>query len=129
LVLDSSAIVAIFKQESGYELLEQKIDAAERIFIGAPTLVETGVVLSRMIGADQRPVLESWLRRIGAEVVAFNEIHYLLASDAFLRFGRGFHSRAALNFGDCLSYAVSAATGHPLLFIGDDFAHTDVARA
>lgn len=53
MVLDSSAIVAIFKRESGYEALERKIDEADVIWAGAPTLVETAIVLSRQTGRDQ----------------------------------------------------------------------------
>jgi ribonuclease VapC len=50
------------------------------------------------------------------------------ATAAFLRFGRGRHP-AALNFGDCMAYAVASVAGLPLLFTGDDFALTDIARA
>jgi hypothetical protein len=35
---------------------------------------------------------------------------------------------AALNLGDCFSYALSQAAGEPLLFRGNDFIQTDVAR-
>ena len=65
------------------------------------------------------------LRRMRAEVVPFTQDHYEAAIGAFLRFGRGRHP-AALNFGDCLSYAVAAIAGLPLLYTGDDFARAGI---
>jgi ribonuclease VapC len=129
MVLDSSAIVAIFKKEPGYEILERKIDDAPVILVGAPTMVETAIVLARMTGRDQRALLEAYLRRIDARVVEFTESHYSLAAEAFSRFGRGFNSKANLNYGDCLSYAVAASAGDSLLFVGDDFQSTDITPA
>lgn len=129
MVLDSSAIIAIFKQEPGYEILEQKIDEAAAVMIGAPTLVETAIVLARQARKDQRILLEAYLRRIDAQVVEFSESHYLLAGEAFVRFGRGFDSKANLNYGDCLAYAVAALAGDKLLFAGEDFKHTDIEAA
>ena len=57
----------------------------------------------------------------------FAEAHAREATAAFLRYGKGRHA-AGLNFGDCMAYAVAQAEGAPLLFTGDDFAKTDVAR-
>jgi ribonuclease VapC len=61
------------------------------------------------------------------QVVVFNEEHLDAATTAFIRFGRGRHP-AALNLGDCMSYAVASVAGMPLLFIGDDFPQTDIAQ-
>jgi len=52
----------------------------------------------------------------------------LLARQAFLAFGKGRHP-AALNFGDCFSYALAKERGEPLLFVGDDFTRTDIKAA
>ena len=103
MVLDSSAIVAIHLKKPGHDRLIDAIDRAEIIVIGAPTLLETAMVLTTRLGQDA-------------------------ATTAFLRFGRGRHP-AALNFGDCMSYAVASVAGLPLLFTGEDFAQTDIARA
>lgn len=129
MVLDSSAVVAIFKGEPGFEALQQKIDRADVILIGAPTLVEVGIVLARQTGRSQMVTLAAYLRRIDAEVIPFTESHYAVAMEAFVRFGRGFNSQAALNFGDCLSYAIAREAGQPLLFVGNDFPFTDLASA
>ena len=128
MVLDSSAIVAIHLKEPGHDRLIDAIDRAEVVVIGAPTLLETAMVLTTRLGQDARPLLSAFLRRLEAEVIAFNEEHLDAATTAFLRFGRGRHP-AALNFGDCMSYAVASVAGLPLLFTGADFAQTDIARA
>jgi ribonuclease VapC len=127
-VLDSSAIVAIHLREPGYDRFIDAINRAEVVVVGAPTLFETAMVLSSKLGHDARPLLMPFLRDIGAEVVAFNEQHLEAATAAFLRFGRGRHP-AALNFGDCMSYAVASVAGMPLLFTGGDFSRTDIAQA
>ena len=68
------------------------------------------------------------LRRLEAEAVPFNQEHMDAAAPAFIRFGKGRHP-AALNFGDCMSYAVASVVGMPLLFTGEDFKRTDIAQA
>ena len=128
MVLDSSAIVAIHLREPGHERLVERIDAAEVVVVGVPTLLESAMVLTARLGQDARPMIFGFLRRLEAEVVPFNEEHLDAAITAFIRFGRGRHP-AALNFGDCMSYAVASAVGMPLLFTGEDFRRTDIAQA
>lgn len=62
------------------------------------------------------------------EIVAFDRAHAAIARDAFKRFGKGHHP-AALNFGDCMAYALASATGEPLLYKGADFGLTDIRPA
>jgi ribonuclease VapC len=128
MVLDSSAIVAIQLEEPGHYRLVDAIRNAQLVVVGTPTLFETAMVLNSRLGYEARPRLSAFLLRIGAEVVAFNQQHLDAATTAFLRFGRGHHP-AALNFGDCMSYAVASVAGLPLLFTGEDFARTDIPRA
>ena len=128
MVLDSSAIVAIHLREPGHELLIEKIDAAEVVVVGVPTLLETAMVLTERLGQDARPMLSAFLRRLEAEVIPFTEEHLDAAATAFVRFGRGRHP-AALNFGDCMAYAVASVAGMPLLFTGEDFGRTDISQA
>ena len=128
MVLDSSALVAMVLEESGFETLLAKAEAAESIAIGAPTLLETSIVLSRRLSSDARPRLMGYLHRMSAEVVAFSEEHYEAAVDAFLRYGKGRHP-AKLNFGDCMSYAVASVASLPLLYTGSDFSKTDIEAA
>jgi ribonuclease VapC len=115
-IVDSSAIVAIVLREPGWEALVVKLGAATTCGVGAPTLAEAGGVLSRL------------LQEAGLTVVPFTEDHWPIAVDAYARFGKGRHA-AGLNFGDCLTYAVARLAERPLLFLGGDFAKTDLPAA
>ncbi len=95
--------------------------------VGAATLVETGIVLSSKLVREPRQQLRRFLREMEVEVIPFTAEHYEVAMDAFERFGKGRHP-AALNFGDCLTYAVARLSGLPLLYTGNDFARTDLAE-
>jgi ribonuclease VapC len=128
LILDTSVIVAIVLREPGYEELVGKLRSAGAVGIGTPNLVEAGIVLSARLGIEPQAVLDRFLRDFGVVPVVFEEQHWREALDAFRRFGKGRHP-ASLNFGDCLSYAASRVAGHPLLFVGDDFPHTDIDAA
>jgi len=68
------------------------------------------------------------LHELGVRIVPFGEAEWHAAISAFLRFGPRRH-KAALNFGDCLAYAVASTARDSLLFVGDDFARTDVTPA
>jgi ribonuclease VapC len=128
MILDSSAVVAIFFQEPGYEMLLQKLTLSEATGIGAPTLVECGIVLSARMDQDTRGLLARFLEEAGVGIIPFTEAHYGIALGAWLKYGKGRHS-AGLNFGDCLSYAVAKLSGMPLLCTGDDFSQTDLTLA
>lgn len=125
MILDSSAVVAILLREPGHEALIDAVCSAREIGIGAPTIVETGIVVSSRLGRDGRGLLTRFLVEAGVVTIPFSEAHWSAAVDAWLRFGKGRHT-GALNFGDCLAYAVSHVAGRPLLCIGDDFARTDL---
>jgi|SRR5450432_609047 ribonuclease VapC len=128
MVLDSSALISILLEERGHESLLEKAGGAEVVFVGAPTALETAMVLSARFRRDARPMLSGVLRRMNAEIVDFNEDHYEAALSAFLRFGKGRHP-AALNFSDCMSYALASVSGLPLLYAAVDFSRTDIASA
>ncbi|MCC6620407.1 MAG: type II toxin-antitoxin system VapC family toxin [Deltaproteobacteria bacterium] len=128
MIIDSSAIVAIVLREPGFEAVIGKLDGATYAGIGAPTLVETAVVLSARLGRDARGLLARLLDEAGIATVPFTEAHYGVAVDAWLAFGKGRHP-AQLNFGDCLAYATAKAARQPLLCVGEDFAKTDLELA
>ena len=128
MILDTSAILAVLFAEDERDDFLAKIAGAERVGVGAPTVVEAAIVLGAIDGERARPQLAGFLERARAVVVSFESVHWSGALDAWLRFGRGRHP-AALNFGDCLSYAVAAIAQEPLLCKGDDFAQTDLALA
>ncbi len=125
MILDSSAIVAIVRAEPGYEEVLAELEAADSVAIGSPTLVETGMVLTGRLGLDARALLERFVQDFGVMVIPFGEAHWREALDAFRRFGKKRHP-AALNFGDCLTYAVARLSDRPLLCLGNDFSQTDL---
>jgi ribonuclease VapC len=124
-ILDTSVIVAIALREPGYEDLVSKLLSADTIGIGTPTLTEAGMVLSSRLGSDPQALLDRFLRDFRVIEVVFGDQHWREALEAFRRYGKGRHP-AALNFGDCLSYATARLANHPLFFIGDDFSRTDI---
>jgi ribonuclease VapC len=128
MTLDSSVLVAILFAEAGHLDLVDRILESDDVRVGAPTLVEAGIVLSGRRQSPARGEVEGLVAELGVTVVPFGEAEWRLAVDAFARFGRGRHA-AALNFGDCLAYATAASRGDRLLFVGDDFGRTDIARA
>lgn len=125
MVIDTSAMLAILMHEPAADRLVSAVEADRTRLVSAATVVEASLVLLGRYGEAGDPQLDRLLRGIGAEVVPVGEEQVALARDAALRFGRGRHA-AALNFGDCFSYALSVARGEPLLFVGDDFSRTDV---
>ena len=128
MILDGSALLSLVFREPGHAEMLDAIAAADWIGIGAPTLAETGIVLSARLGDDARPALALLLEGLDLQVVPFEAAHARAARQAFERYGRGRHE-AALNFGDCLTYAIAKLSGEPLLFVGDDFARTDLEPA
>jgi ribonuclease VapC len=125
LALDTSAIIAILLAEPSAEELKSRIEDSGHILCGAPTLVECSIVLSGKFGRPALEWLEQFLRWCSPVVVDFSSAHWRSAQTAFLRYGKG-RDPAALNFGDCLSYAVAKVAGVPLLYAGNDFSRTDL---
>ncbi len=128
MILDSSVLVAVLLKEPGWQGLLGRIAADETAAVGAPTLAETGLVLTARLGRDARRLLSSFVREAGITVLPFVEEHARVAVEAYARYGKGRHP-AALNFGDCLTYAVARLAGQPLLCVGDDFPRTDLPIA
>jgi ribonuclease VapC len=125
-ILDSSAIIAILQQEPDAMLLAKAIEAAAIRKIATPTYLETCIVLTSRRGKAAIAEFEELLVRTNTEIVPFDQSAAQMAFDAYVKFGKGRNHPAQLNFGDCISYAVSKVEMMPLLFKGDDFRHTDV---
>ena len=128
IVVDSSALVAILRREpSSDALLEMAARAAGRL-ISAGTLIETAMVVTARLGAAGGAELDALVARLGIELVPVDGIQAAVAREAFRRFGKGRHP-AALNFGDLFAYALAKNRSLPLLYVGEDFARTDIASA
>jgi ribonuclease VapC len=128
MVIDSSALLAIFLDEPDASIYASAIVNDRRRLISAATLAETSIVAIRRRKPDPIAALDILTTRLRLVVIPVDHEQALLARDGFRRFGKGRH-RAGLNFGDCFSYALAKQRGEPLLFKGNDFSQTDVAVA
>jgi len=124
-IVDSSAIVAILLKEPGHEALQEQITSADDVSVGAPTLVETSIVLTARLGLVGKSLLARFVQEAELRVVDLTGDHWAIAGEAYVRYGKG-RRLAALNYGDCLAYAVASAAGEPLLCKGDDFPAIDL---
>jgi ribonuclease VapC len=125
MVIDTSALVAILRAEPERRAFIEAIEAADARLMSVATFVEISIVIEARHGAEGLRDLDHFIGRAGIELVPVDADQGAVARDGFSRFGRGRHP-AGLNYGDCFSYALAISTGEPVLFKGDDFAHTDV---
>lgn len=128
-IVDSSALVAIARNEPDIERFVRALTDATRPLISAATYVETAVVVEGSRRLDEVRLFDEAFAEFGISIEPFTEAHALGARAAYRRFGKGSGHRARLNLGDCFAYALAKATGEPLLFKGDDFGHTDIRSA
>jgi ribonuclease VapC len=128
MVVDTSALAAILFREPEAERFEQSIAEAPIRLLSAVTRVELSFVIEGRKREAGRADLDRLLQQGIFEIASVTPQQAQIAIEAFRRFGKGRH-RAGLNIGDCFSYALAIATGHPLLFKGNDFTHTDVRPA
>jgi ribonuclease VapC len=128
MVIDTSAIVAIALNEPDAAELEVRIADDPVRLISAATVLEATIVLETRLGDAGGREFDLWLLKIGAEIVPVDAEQADAARRAWRRFGKGRHA-AALNYGDCFSYALALTRCEPLLFKGEDFAKTDVNRS
>lgn len=125
IVVDSSALLAYLQHEEGHEALDDWLSRRGELRMSPINLVEARMVAEgRGLGAD----LAGLLGRSAIELVPTDAAQAEAAWDAFKRFGKGRHA-AALNLADCFAYALAQVSEAPLLFVGADFAKTDVRSA
>jgi len=127
MVIDTSAIVAIALNEADAAEIEQQIADDPIRLVSAATVLETTMVIETRMGDSGGREFDLWLLKIGAEIVPVDAEQTDAARRAWRRYGKGRHV-AALNYGDCFSYALAVTRSEPLLFKGEDFAKTDIVR-
>jgi ribonuclease VapC len=125
MIIDASAIIAIAFREDDATRLTRAIVRSDLRLIAMPTMLETTLVVGGQRGASGQELLRTLLSELGLTAVPFNAEHLAAAEAAWWRFGKGRHP-AALNFGDCFSYALAKVENQPLLFKGQDFGRTDI---
>jgi ribonuclease VapC len=129
MIIDTSAVIAIIKQEPDARALFDAIQRAPSVSISTATFVETAIVVDARRNPNLSRELDSFCESIALRFVAVDEKQARLAREAYRDYGKGSGHPAKLNFGDCFAYALARATGEPLLYKGTDFGETDVASA
>jgi ribonuclease VapC len=128
MVVDTSALLAIYLDEADSHRFEIAILAAPAAIISAGTLLEATIVVEARHGRPGATEFDRLVRKLGIATVPVDAEQVEAGRLGFRRFGKGRHA-ANLNYGDCFAYALAVTTGEPLLFKGEDFAETDVVRA
>lgn len=129
MILDTSAVIAVVLGEEYSAALSEVIDSAPSLSMAAPTYVELSAIASRRLRPEQSRMLERLLESWDIQVVAFDRQQAEAAATAYKVFGKGSGHPAQLNLGDCFSYALASVRNEALLFIGNDFIHTDIEPA
>jgi ribonuclease VapC len=128
MILDTSAVLAVLRNEDDAANFAEKIRLADSCRISAPTFVELSMVLEATAGDTGIRACDAFFRGNEILIEPFTEDHALAARQAFSSYGKGRHP-AGLNLGDCFSYALAKVSGEPLLFKGNDFRNADVTPA
>lgn len=129
MIVDTSAIMAVLREEPEATVILRMLVTAPRLSMSAGSWIELAAVTTRSVDAQEYDAAEQLFARARIRVEPVTLDHAILAREAYRRFGRGTRHEADLNFGDCFAYALAKATGEPLLFKGNDFNHTDVISA
>lgn len=125
MVVDTSALLAIFQDEPERRRFNEAIEAADSRLMSVATFVEVSIVIESRFGAEGLHHLDLLVDRAGIKLTPVDVEQARVARAAYSRFGKGRHP-AALNYGDCFSYALAQVLGEPLLYKGRDFSQTDV---
>ena len=126
MIVDTSALVALLRNEPEAAAFARLLRAAPRRLLSAASYVELAAVVDGRGDAVASGALDAWLAAWRIEIVPLTVAQAGIAREAYRQFGRGSGHPARLNLGDCFAYALARDAGEPLLFKGDDFAHTDI---
>jgi ribonuclease VapC len=127
-IIDPSAIIAILNDEPERRAFNEAIEKSDVCLLSAAGYVEASMVMEYSRGYEGLRDFDLWMATAGIELAAVDADQAHIARQGFRQYGKGRHP-AALNFGDCFSYALAKATGFPLLFKGEDFGKTDIQAA
>jgi len=123
IAVDTSALMAILMREPAAAACEDALGTNDRVAISAATVAEALIVAGRRgCGAEMSVLIDG----LGLEIASVSPAAARRVADAYARWGKGIHP-AGLNLGDCFAYETAKTHDCPLLYIGADFAQTDVA--
>jgi ribonuclease VapC len=129
MIVDTSALIAILKNEPEAEAFSVAIEAAKVVRISAASYLESRIVVSRYRDPVLMARLEEVLENPGLQIEPVTAAQAKIAWEAYRDYGKGSGNPAGLNFGDCFSYALARDKREPVLWKGDDFGHTDIRPA
>jgi ribonuclease VapC len=125
MVIDTSALLAILLAEAEAEPFTRAIAGEPRRLVSAVSALEAAIVIQTRKGPAGVRELDLLVHSAAMSIVSFDDEQVQIARTAYEKYGRGRHP-AALNLGDCSSYALARTSGEPLLCKGDDFPRTDI---
>ena len=125
MAVDTSALMAIVLREAEADRCKAALEEEPELLISAGTVAEALIVAARrnLVEEMNRPI-----DGLGFEIVSVTPASARRIAAAYARWGRGAHP-AGLNFGDCFSYEVAKGRSCSLLYVGEDFAKTDLESA
>lgn len=129
MIVDTSAIVAILRKETEAARCADLLTNAARPRLSAASYLEAAIVIDGSRNHLTSQQLDALVEGAELSIEPVTESQVRIARTAYREFGRGSGHPARLNFGDCFAYALAKDTGEPLLFVGNDFAQTDVQAA
>ena len=129
MIVDTSAIIAILRDEPEARSFLEAMSAASTIRMSAGSWLELTVVTTRSGDARISEGTDALLAGFDVVIEDVTREIATIANHGYRKYGRGTRHAADLNFGDCFAYALAKATDEPLLFKGDDFARTDIVPA
>jgi ribonuclease VapC len=133
MIVDASAIIAIMFEEREAPDCMFALQGDHSRLISAVNYVEAGTVMAgRIKDGDRHEAiadLDAFLSDFRIAIAPTDADLARAAMKARLDYGKGFGTRGGLNFGDCFAYALAKRHSAPLLYVGDDFALTDIQSA
>ena len=125
IVIDGSALFAVLLGESESSRCRAAIEAADELYMSAGSLTECLIVAA---GKDVYDEMQNFIAALDLTIMPVSELRAYMGAEAYRIWGKGFH-KASLNLGDSFAYALAKELDCPLLFVGNDFARTDIEAA
>jgi ribonuclease VapC len=128
-IVDASALVTVALKEPGFEPYLEMLLRSRANRVSAATFLEAAIVVDRFPNPRASVRFDELIGDLEISIEPMTAHQATIARDAYRRFGKGSGHPARLNFGDCFAYALAKDLDEPMLFIGQDFIHTDIRQA
>jgi ribonuclease VapC len=104
-IVDSSALVTIIREESGFSSYLDRLLTSPKNRMSAATFLEAAIVIDRQPDPRAAAKLDEIIEQLDITIEPVTAHQARIARDAYRRFGKGRGHPARLNFGDCFAYA------------------------